>query len=78
MPPPSPDARDANALPPHPARTHSLCSWIYDKGDFKKAPGSFRCPACNSPKSRFKAYKGKNPKGNTSAALKKRMAERAW
>jgi hypothetical protein len=32
--------------------------WIYD-GDFAKAPGSFKCPVCKSPKSRFKVYKGK-------------------
>lgn len=27
------------------------CGFIYD-GDFKKAPASYKCPACNSPKSR--------------------------
>jgi rubredoxin len=28
------------------------CGYIYPDGDFKKAPGSYRCPVCNSPKSR--------------------------
>jgi hypothetical protein len=28
------------------------CGYILDQGDFKKAPGSFKCPVCNSPKSR--------------------------
>ena len=27
------------------------CGFIYD-GDFKKAPASYKCPACKSPKSR--------------------------
>lgn len=27
------------------------CGYIYD-GDFKKAPSSYRCPVCSSPKNR--------------------------
>ncbi|KAF8068322.1 hypothetical protein HT031_002009 [Scenedesmus sp. PABB004] len=56
------------------------CGWIYPDGDIKKAPGSFKCPVCSSPKSRFKVYKGvvKGRPNNTGAALKQRFAKREW
>lgn len=57
------------------------CGYIYPDGDIKKAPGSYKCPVCSSPKSRFKVYKGTDVKGkpnNTGAALKKRFQARQW
>ncbi|KIZ07547.1 rubredoxin [Monoraphidium neglectum] len=55
------------------------CGWIYD-GDFPKAPGSFKCPACQAPKSRFKIYKGKlsGKVSNTGAAMKQRFQAKQW
>eukprot|EP00878_Enallax_costatus_P002740 GHUV01002929.1.p2 GENE.GHUV01002929.1~~GHUV01002929.1.p2 ORF type:complete len:118 (+),score=25.15 GHUV01002929.1:40-393(+) len=55
------------------------CGYIYD-GDFKKAPGSYKCPVCSSPKSRFKVYKGavKGKPNNTGAAMKQRFQARQW
>ncbi|WIA10779.1 hypothetical protein OEZ86_000872 [Tetradesmus obliquus] len=56
------------------------CGYIYPDGDFKKAPGSYRCPVCNSPKGRFKVYKGavKGKPNNTGAAIKQRFQARQW
>eukprot|EP00882_Tetradesmus_deserticola_P001848 GHRQ01001982.1.p1 GENE.GHRQ01001982.1~~GHRQ01001982.1.p1 ORF type:complete len:123 (+),score=26.25 GHRQ01001982.1:85-453(+) len=56
------------------------CGYIYPDGDFKKAPGSYRCPVCNSPKSRFKVYKGavKGKPNNSGAAVKQRFKAREW
>ncbi|KAL4431234.1 hypothetical protein ABPG75_006490 [Micractinium tetrahymenae] len=36
------------------------CGYIYDgsEGAFEKLPNSYRCPVCNAPKRRFKAYAG--------------------
>lgn len=44
------------------------------------APGSYKCPVCRSPKSRFKAYKGKvsGRPNNAQSALKSRFAAREW
>jgi hypothetical protein len=41
------------------------CGYIYPDGEFKKAPGSYRCPVCNSPKSRCVPWFW--PGGNSSA-----------
>lgn len=27
------------------------CGYIYDQGDFKKVPGSYKCPVCQAGKS---------------------------
>lgn len=55
------------------------CGFIYD-GDFKKAPASYKCPACSSPKSRFKVFKGevKGKVNNTGASMQKRMKDKQW
>eukprot|EP00879_Flechtneria_rotunda_P001260 GHRR01001407.1.p2 GENE.GHRR01001407.1~~GHRR01001407.1.p2 ORF type:complete len:121 (+),score=38.42 GHRR01001407.1:208-570(+) len=56
------------------------CGYIYDRGDFKKAPDSYKCPVCKSAKSRFKVYKGavKGKPSNTGAALQQRFKARQW
>lgn len=56
------------------------CGYIYPDGDFKKAPGSYKCPVCRSPKSRFKVYKGavKGKPNNTSSAMQARFKARQW
>ncbi|KAI8468431.1 MAG: rubredoxin [Monoraphidium minutum] len=55
------------------------CGFIYD-GDFSKAPGSYKCPICKAPKSRFKVYKGavKGKPNNTGAAMKQRFGAKQW
>jgi hypothetical protein len=40
---------------PPPSKQYYICAdcgWIYDQGEFSKAPGGFKCPVCKSPKSR--------------------------
>lgn len=59
------------------------CGYIYDNsaGPWNEIPSFYRCPACNSPKSRFKAYKGTDVKGkpnNAKASMQKRMKEKNW
>lgn len=56
------------------------CGWIYDQGEFSKAPGSFKCPVCRSPKSRFKVYKGavKGKPNNAKAAQQSRFKAKEW
>lgn len=55
------------------------CRWIYD-GDFSKVKGSFKCPVCTSPKSRFKVYKGaiSGKVQNTGSALAQRKKAKKW
>ncbi|PNW82575.1 hypothetical protein CHLRE_06g284600v5 [Chlamydomonas reinhardtii] len=58
------------------------CGYIYDGGqEFKSLPGSYKCPVCSSPKSRFKVYKGTDVKGkpnNAPATMKKRKDAKQW
>ncbi|GIL81468.1 hypothetical protein Vretimale_1025 [Volvox reticuliferus] len=58
------------------------CGYIYDGAqDFKSLPGSYKCPVCSSPKSRFKLYKGTDVKGkpnNAPATMKKRKDAKQW
>ncbi|KXZ46720.1 hypothetical protein GPECTOR_41g685 [Gonium pectorale] len=58
------------------------CGYIYDGAqDFKALPGSYKCPVCSSPKSRFKVYKGTDVKGkpnNAPATMKKRKDAKQW
>lgn len=58
------------------------CGYIYDGAkEFKSLPSSYKCPACNSPKSRFKSYKGTDVKGkpnNSGASMRKRLGEKKW
>jgi len=56
------------------------CGWIYDAGKFSEAPGSFKCPVCQSPKRRFKPYAGKvsgRPK-NDSRSMDARYKAKEW
>jgi rubredoxin len=59
--------------------TNPNLSRIYD-GDFKTAPGSFKCPVCKAPKSRFKAYTGvvRGKPNNSGGEMKKRFQARQW
>jgi len=63
-----------------PAYICTACGFIYD-GDFKSAPGSYKCPVCNVPKSKFKVYKGNDVKGrpnNAQGAMQKRFKAKQW
>ena len=67
--------------PLHARRLLTLSHARVPAEDFKKLPGSFKCPACSSTKNRFKVYKGADVRGkpnNTGASMQKRMGAKQW
>ena len=54
------------------------CGYVYTKGDFKRLPGTYRCPTCGVGKNRFKPQGGPSllaqKKANKEALRAKREA----
>lgn len=57
------------------------CGYIYDQREpWSEVPKEYACPACYSPKRRFKKFKGEvrgRPK-NDGRSMQTRMKERNW